>query len=97
MNNILLRSLTGMVFISVILVPLFFSDKISTIIFGLFMIPGLIEFCKLFKSDSVSVSWETSLYYGIFTYGISSLVLFDVLPNEALAILIPMLFSLFFN
>jgi len=96
MNKILLRSLTGAVFISIILIPIFFSDRFLAVVLGFFMVIGLIEFYKLFKrGNSANVSWETSLYYGVFTYGVSSLVLFDVLPNEALVILIPMLFSLF--
>ena len=95
MNNVLLRSVTGAVFISIILIPLFYSDTISTIVFGLFMSIGLIEFYKLFKYvDLVGVSWRTGLLYGTITYGISSLVLFNLLPPAVLIILLPLLFSI---
>ncbi|MDG1146731.1 MAG: phosphatidate cytidylyltransferase [Crocinitomicaceae bacterium] len=95
MNNVLIRSLTGIVFISTILIPLFYSDIITTVVFGLFMSIGLIEFYKLFKYvDPVGVSWKTGLLYGIIAYGISSLVLFKLLPQVALIVLLPTLLSI---
>jgi phosphatidate cytidylyltransferase len=95
MNNILLRSLTGAVFISIILIPLFFSDVITTAVFGFFMAIGLIEFYQLFKNvDSVDVRWETGLFYGLLLFGITSLIFFNLLPVAVLVILIPLLFSL---
>lgn len=95
MNNVLLRSLTGAVFISIVLIPLFFSDIITTAVFGLFMAIGLIEFYQLFKKvDAVDVRWETGLFYGLFIFGISALILFNILPLMVLVGLVPMLFSL---
>ena len=58
MSNILVRSLTGAVFISVILFPLFWDDLVAAGVLSVFMILGLIEFYKFFNnSDSISVNW----------------------------------------
>ncbi|MGB0914659.1 MAG: phosphatidate cytidylyltransferase [Crocinitomicaceae bacterium] len=95
MNNVLLRSLTGGVFISIILLPLFFSDIATTIVFGLFMAIGLIEFYQLFKHvDTVDVRWETGLFYGLFIFGLASLIFFNIIPQFTIVALIPLLFSL---
>ena len=95
MNNVLLRSLTGGVFISIVLLPLFFSDIATTLVFGLFMSIGLIEFYQLFKNvDNVNVRWETGLFYGLFIFGLTSLIFFNLLPVFTLVALVPLLFSL---
>lgn len=59
MNNILVRTLSGAVFISLILVPLFLNNPLyfSLILFG-FMFLGLMEYGKLFQhSKEVSINW----------------------------------------
>lgn len=90
MSNILVRTLTGAVFITVVLFPLFWRTEAVMIIFGLFMIVGLIEFYQMAnKHEQVDVRWETGLLMGLFIYGIiigTSLfllpdVLFFVLPT----------------
>ncbi|MGY8926124.1 MAG: phosphatidate cytidylyltransferase, partial [Flavobacteriales bacterium] len=69
MNNILVRTLSGGVFVAIILIPLFLSREIAAGVFGVFMALGLIEFYKLFdKTESVSIDWKTGLVYGIISY-----------------------------
>ena len=77
MNNILVRTLSGGVFVAVILIPLFLSREIAAGIFGVFMILGLLEFYKLFdKTESVSIDWKTGSVYGIISYGLFALSFF---------------------
>lgn len=95
MSNILVRSLTGAVFISLILIPLFWMKEVTAAVFGLFMVLGLIEFYKLFsKSLTVDVRWEVGLFYGLMAYGISAGILLNALPGFTLIILLPLLFLL---
>jgi phosphatidate cytidylyltransferase len=93
MNNILLRSLTGAVFVSTVLIPLFWNDIATAIVFGLYMALGLTEFYKLFKnSESIDINWELGLTYGIIFYGSFATFLFSNLNILYLAALIPLLF-----
>ena len=96
MNNILVRSLSGAVFVSLILIPLFFSKEIATTIFTIFMVLGLIEFYKLFdKNDHVSIRWEIGTTVGVLIFGISTLVIFEVLPIVILFFIPPLIMKLF--
>lgn len=67
MNNILVRSLSGAVFISLILVPLFFGNPaIAVAVLFLFMLLGIIEYGKLFEqSPSVSINWKMNTLFSI--------------------------------
>jgi len=95
MNNILTRSLTGAIFISIILIPLFFSEIISILVLGLFMSIGIIEFYKLFnKAEFVNTNWVAGLFFSVLSYVIISSILFSLLPLETSYILFPTLYSL---
>ena len=96
MNNILVRSLSGAVFVSIILLPLFFSKEIATGVFSLFMLLGLIEFYKLFdKNEHISVSWEIGTTVGVIIFGISTLVIFEILPSIILFLIPALIMKLF--
>lgn len=67
MNNILVRTLSGAVFISLILVPLFLQNPIYTLIvlFG-FMALGIIEYGKLFQhTDKVQINWKLNTLFSL--------------------------------
>jgi len=71
MNNILVRSLSGAVFISLVLIPLFFENSIyASIVLSLFALLGIIEYNKLFsRSTIISVDWRINAFFSLFIYG----------------------------
>lgn len=96
MNNILVRSLTGAVFITLVLFPLFWTEASKAIMFGFFMVLGLIEFFKFFNSsETVNVRWEIGLTFGLFLYGIIVMISMGKLPFPLFVALFPLLFILF--
>lgn len=93
MNNILLRSLTGAVFISIVLFPLFWRAEAAAAVFGTFMLLSLIEFYRMLdKHPSLDVSWEIGLTLGLSFFGLIVSVLFAWLPILALLLLLPLVF-----
>lgn len=96
MNNILVRSLTGAVFITLVLFPLFWIDSSIILMFGFFMTLGLIEFFKFFKTSAIiEVRWEIGLFYGLFLFGIVTGISVGVFPFILVVTLLPMLFVVF--
>lgn len=71
MNNILVRSLSGAVFISLVLIPLFFNDTIyASAVLSVFALLGIIEYNKLFAhSPVVSVDWRTNTFFSLILFG----------------------------
>ena len=96
MNNILVRSLTGAVFITLVLFPLFWVDSSIILMFGFFMTLGLIEFFKFFKKSAIiDIRWEIGLFYGLFLFGIVTGISIGTLPFILIVTLLPMLFVVF--
>ena len=96
MSNILVRSLTGAIFISLILFPLFYSDIAFTIIMGIFMALGLFEFYKLFQDhERIEINWIGGFLFGILLFVTSVGVLFEFVGVLTLYLLIPILFILY--
>lgn len=72
MNNLIVRSLTGLVFISSIILPVLFNRDIATAVFSLYFVLGIIEFYRLFKSkERFDINWEVSSFVGTLVYGIA--------------------------
>ncbi len=95
MNNILVRSITGAVFISLVLFPLFWSKEFTTLVFAFFMVIGLVEFYRFFNERTiVDVRWEFGLAYGLIFYGIITFMYLGYLPFIALLLLLPLFFIL---
>lgn len=71
MNNILVRSISGAVFISIILLPLFLQDSwLATSVLMAFALLGIIEFNKLFNNhSSISVSWQLNTFFSLLIAG----------------------------
>lgn len=93
MSNILVRTLTGAVFITVVLFPLFWKVEAALGVFGVFMVLGLIEFYRMAnKHEQLNVSWEAGLTMALFIYGIVVGLLLDLLPPLCLFALPPILF-----
>ena len=96
MSNILVRTLTGAVFITVVLFPLFWKDEVASAILGVFMVLGLIEYFQLFKqSKEIEPSFELGLTAGLFVFGISMAVTYGFISPVFYLILIPIIFLVF--
>ena len=93
MSNILVRTITGAVFITVVLFPLFWRVEAALAVFGIFMSLGLIEFYQMAnKHEQLNVSWESGLIMGLFVFGIISGVRLYLLPELTLFLIPPLIF-----
>lgn len=94
MSNILVRTVSGAVFISLILIPLFLDDSIlATIVLALFMLLGLIEYNKLFqKADNIHLNWQLNIFFGTL---ISSMIIFNDLIDNAIPFRLTVLPAIF--
>lgn len=93
MNNIIQRTLTGSVFVLLVLASLWFGDITTVILFGIFTIFGLIEFYRLFNQhESVKVSWKFATAVGVLIFAILSASFMEWIPLIFIFFLIPILF-----
>ena len=93
MNNILVRTLSGAVFISLILIPLFLEDPlISLLVLFVFMILGVIEFNNFFKdSQIIKINPQLNLVFS-FAIGVLFLVAHFCQLDVAIHFILPILF-----
>ena len=94
MRNIIVRGLTGIIFIAVIICPLLWSVDIATAVFSVFLFLGIFEFYSLFKGHAkieISVGMTVGLSVAISALGI--LAIYDwILPNFFLITILPIVF-----
>ncbi len=85
MSNLLVRALTGIVFVSVILGSIFWHPIAASIVFGIFMFLGVTEFHKLFDEHEKS---ELSLISGLITTSgiltIFVLNIYELIPKASI-------------
>lgn len=96
MGNIAVRTLSGSVFISMILLPLFLKNELITAtVFFFFLLLGLIEFSRMFKHAEV-ISINKNVQF-IFSISISILLLMRVYGEcvNCSALILPLVFSWF--
>lgn len=90
MNNLALRSITGLLFGIVMVSSTFANLWIQCIVFGLFMIQALIEFYGLaLKRQDPSLLIGTSI--GGLIYFILCLIKFDTLESQSVVLLLPLI------
>jgi len=67
MNNILVRTISGAVFISLILVPLFLVNPVYAVsILFLFMFLGIVEYGKLFENlNVIAINWKMNTLFSL--------------------------------
>ena len=93
MNNILLRALTGSVFVSLIIGALWFGQTSAILIISLFLVLGLIEYFNLFKENKIiQVSTPFSVFFNLLIFTILIGTSFDIIPEQYSALLFPLLF-----
>lgn len=82
MNNILVRTLSGAVFISLILVPLFLENSVYTVvILFLFMTLGIVEYGKLVQhAGSITINWQLNTVFSLLISGLYILKLYGYAP-----------------
>ena len=90
MNNLIVRAITGALFVTVILGSIFWNEVASFAVLSGFMILGIIEFYKLFNnSDHIDVDWRIGLCMSIVIFGLLSVVNFGHLPSIVLWSIVP--------
>lgn len=93
MKNLLVRAITGIVFVSLVLGAIFYSDLSATIVFSIFMLLGLIEFYKLFQQHKIiSIRWETGVAYGVILYAIALGIIYELVPPIFMFLFVPITF-----
>ncbi len=95
MNNLLLRSITGLLFAVVVLGSIIWDPYAQAIVFSIFMVLGLNEFYNLFKEHSVVyVSKEIGIFIGIFIFSLLVGISFQWLPIISILFIFPLFFTL---
>ena len=96
MNNILLRAITGSVFISLIIGSLWWNNITTLIIMSLFLTLGLIEFFKLFKENkNISISIGIALTGNLLIFAILIGTMLEIIPGKTFSLIFPILFLVF--
>ncbi len=69
MGDILTRSITGAIFVAVIIFSIYFSPFAALFVFSAFLLLGLVEFFKLFKENKiVELRWGIPVVVSFITY-----------------------------
>lgn len=93
MNNILVRALSGAVFVALVIGSLSYNLVTTVSCIGLFTLLGLNEFYNLFKdSKSVSVSPLLGTFVGFSIFALFALNLLEIIQEIYIILIIPLLF-----
>ncbi|MDP4267232.1 MAG: phosphatidate cytidylyltransferase [Bacteroidota bacterium] len=94
MKNLLIRSLTGIIFVVAILGSLLFNRYIFLFLFFVFTIAGLLEFYSLSEKTGAKPQKVMGILTGIIVYSINAII--NVFGDmEWLLTIIPFVFSIF--
>ncbi len=94
-GNLATRSITGILFVTVIIGSIYYGPFSQIVVFSLFMISGLIEFFRLFNFHPlVKISKEIGIFIGIFIFSLLVGISLEILPVISVTILFPLFFSL---
>jgi phosphatidate cytidylyltransferase len=98
LSNLALRSITGAIFGTVVIGSILWHPYAQIAVFSIFMILGLAEFYRLFKSHPiVEVSSEIGIFIGCFIYILLIGLSLSNLPIIVITILFPLFFTLILN
>lgn len=94
MSNLLVRALTGVIFVAVILGPIFWHPLAASIVFSIFMFLGIVEFYKLFdKHEKCELSLASGLITTLVLLIVFSAGIYGLLPKASIGVfIIPILF-----
>ena len=92
MNNLIVRAITGALFVAVILGSIFWNETASFAVLSGFMILGIIEFYKLFNNnENIDIDWRIGLGMSVLIFGLLSVVNFGHLPSVILWSIVPII------
>lgn len=93
MNNLIVRAITGLVFVSSIILPLYFNKYIAVAVFSVYFILGIIEFHRLFHKNNLSdTDWRWPSFISTTIFSILVAVTLEFLPLAAAGLILPLLF-----
>lgn len=96
MSNLVVRSITGALFVVLILGSVFWNELIAFSVLTGFMILGLIEFYTLFKNnEQIDIRWEIPTFFSLLIYGLFAFAMFGHIPTVILIGVFPLLFIYF--
>jgi phosphatidate cytidylyltransferase len=95
LNNFLTRTLTGTVYVTLIVASILIHPLFFYIVFAGFAIAGLIEFYNITNSDKIKPHFFTGLFFTVVMFVFSANSAFNAISLEYLLILIPLSFSIF--
>ncbi len=93
MSNLVVRSLTGGVFVAVLLGSIFWNEIAATAVLSLFFLLGLNEFNHLFKGhQEISLNSTVNLLFGVSIFTLLIITLFNLIPSVFSLAVIPLVF-----
>ena len=96
MNDIIVRSITGILFVAAVVGSIYFSIWSTVLLFSLVVLLGLIEFNRLFSGhETFQVNWLTYTGGSLLSFGLVLGVIFDYYPNDVLMVILPVWFLIF--
>jgi phosphatidate cytidylyltransferase len=95
LNNFLTRTLTGTVYVTLIVASILIHPLFFYIVFAGFAIAGLIEFYNITNSDKIKPHFFTGMFITVVMFVFSANSAFNAISLEYLLILVPLSFSVF--
>ncbi|TNE96218.1 MAG: phosphatidate cytidylyltransferase [Bacteroidetes bacterium] len=93
MSNLVVRSLTGGVFVAILLGSIFWNEIAATGVLSVFFLLGINEFNSLFKGhEQISLNSSVNMLFGVSIFTLLILALFDVIPSVFSLAIIPFMF-----
>jgi len=94
-NNLLQRTITGLVFASLVIGSILWNPYLQTVVFSVFMVLGLMEYYRLFKGQKeIQVSSEIGIFIGLFIFTLLVGISLKILPVISITFIVPLLFTL---
>lgn len=90
MRDIIVRGITGIVFVALIIGALLWSKHLTALVFGSFLLLGIFEFYSLFKSHKkIKISIGIGLGLATVITGLAGAVLYNQIPTILFFALLP--------
>ena len=92
MNNLIVRSITGSLFVAAIIGAILWEPLAAALLFGAFMILGVAEFTRLVNAHSGNQSQQVfAVCSAALIYGCAVLIMMDIIPGSILFLALPLL------
>ncbi len=95
MSNLIVRAITGALFVTLIIGSVLWNEFFATAVFTGFFVLASMEFFQLFKkSDVITTRWEIGMMITVISFAILLGISYELLPKGALYLFIPSIFLL---